>query len=320
MSTCRFPSVRRNSTDGRPYPCSCRQCFGCRMRAREDLVRRMNMEVLSCYSQGFSPSFVTFTYDDKHIPRDGSLHMSEIQGLRKRMYQNLKDRHIPQPRQGFKYLLVGEYGDQFGRCHLHGVFPSIGSACSDFFSDAWQDRGQVRVLPLLRGGIRYCLKYMDKHQKEYDDLYVKAGMEPPMRAHSTRIGLDYLRDNERELRERNGIMWNGRVHYMDYYNRKQYGLDSSPVDYSLLRSKAHESGQSLGTYMARQNWLAEYSAINKARESSESVDASHLWANKDKVGDWYRYLDTVYDPDFKPVSKGRSYELAKYIFETEDTL
>lgn len=317
---CRFPEIRRNKTGGKPYPVSCRKCFGCRMSAREVLVRNMTFEVLSCYSQGFSPSFVTFTYDDKHLPRDGSLHVSELESLRKRMYQNLRDRHLPQPRQGFKYLLVGEYGDSFGRCHLHGCFPSVGSSYAEFFADAWQGRGSVKVLPLLQGGIRYCLKYMDKHQKEYDELYVANGLEPPMKIHSTKLGFDYYSSHQNEIREREGLYWNGHVHYMDYYARKQYNIGSSPQDYTAMANIAHQHDESLGEYMRNQSWLAEYASHMKSRENNEPVDSTQLWQEKDMSSDWFNYLDAVYDADYSAVHSSRSYDLLESIFETEETL
>lgn len=67
-------------------------------------------------------AFVTLTYDDDHIPADGSLVPRHAQLFLKRLRNEYADRKI-------RYYLVGEYGDQTQRPHYHLAlfnFPSCG--------------------------------------------------------------------------------------------------------------------------------------------------------------------------------------------------
>lgn len=89
----------------------CRQCIGCRLeRSRQWATRLMheaNSHEKSC--------FLTLTYDDNHIPSNGSLNPSHfttfIKDLRARLDYYGKEK--------IKYFACGEYGDQTKRPHYH---------------------------------------------------------------------------------------------------------------------------------------------------------------------------------------------------------
>jgi len=55
-------------------------------------------------------SFITLTYDDQHLPRDGSLDVTEWQRFAKRARKSLGP---------FRYYHCGEYGDLHLRPHFH---------------------------------------------------------------------------------------------------------------------------------------------------------------------------------------------------------
>lgn len=55
-------------------------------------------------------AFLTLTYDDKHLPKKGTLVKEDLQKFLKRL------RHHNGP---FKYYACGEYGDQTQRAHYH---------------------------------------------------------------------------------------------------------------------------------------------------------------------------------------------------------
>ncbi|WNK13078.1 MAG: replication initiator protein [Microvirus sp.] len=84
----------------------CGQCVGCRLeRSRQWAVRCMHEAQLHV-----SNSFVTLTYDDEHVPRDGSLRYSDFQYFMKR----LRLEYGPT-----RFYMCGEYGEQFKRPHFH---------------------------------------------------------------------------------------------------------------------------------------------------------------------------------------------------------
>lgn len=91
---------------------ACGQCVGCRVDRTEDWTTRIMHEV----STHELNQFITLTYDDKHLPADGSLVKGDFQKFMKR----LRKQHGK-----LRYFAVGEYGDQLGRPHYHAVLFGI---------------------------------------------------------------------------------------------------------------------------------------------------------------------------------------------------
>lgn len=56
--------------------------------------------------------FITLTYDDTHLPSNGSLHYKDFQLFIKRLRKSLGNVRI-------RYYMAGEYGENFGRPHFH---------------------------------------------------------------------------------------------------------------------------------------------------------------------------------------------------------
>lgn len=88
----------------------CGQCIGCRLeRSRQWAMRCVHESSLH-----ESNCFITLTYDDEHLPANGSLvkkhHKDFIKRLRKHCY----------PKK-IKFYLCGEYGDRNGRPHYHAI-------------------------------------------------------------------------------------------------------------------------------------------------------------------------------------------------------
>lgn len=57
-------------------------------------------------------SFVTLTFDDDHLPEDGSVSIEHMQKFLKRLRKANADKSI-------RYMLAGEYGERLGRPHYH---------------------------------------------------------------------------------------------------------------------------------------------------------------------------------------------------------
>lgn len=93
----------------RPVTVPCGQCVGCRLkRSREWAVRCIHeaqMHEDNC--------FITLTYNDAHLPKDGSLVLSDYQKFMKR----LRKANGPD----IRFFHCGEYGSQFGRPHYHAI-------------------------------------------------------------------------------------------------------------------------------------------------------------------------------------------------------
>lgn len=85
----------------------CGQCIGCRLEKSRQWAMRCHHEA-KLYENN---CFITLTYDDRHLPENGSLVKKDFQLFMKR----LRKRHGD----GIRFFGCGEYGDKFGRPHYH---------------------------------------------------------------------------------------------------------------------------------------------------------------------------------------------------------
>lgn len=85
----------------------CGRCSGCRL----ERVRQWAMRCMHEKRMYDSSAFLTLTYDDKHLPLDGSLSKDEFVLFMKRLRHETGD--------GLRFYGCGEYGDVSGRPHYH---------------------------------------------------------------------------------------------------------------------------------------------------------------------------------------------------------
>lgn len=86
----------------------CGQCIGCRLRrSAQWAVRCVHESRMHDYS-----SYITLTYDDDHVPHDGSLTYRDFQLFMKRFRKDFPD---------VRYYMCGEYGEENGRPHFHAI-------------------------------------------------------------------------------------------------------------------------------------------------------------------------------------------------------
>jgi hypothetical protein len=109
--------------DCRPMRLPCGKCIGCRSdRCSEWTVRCYCERVLH-----WAACVFTLTYDDEHLPFDGGLHYSHVQGFFRDLRKFLRDRAFfigplqPKDWPVFRFFMCGEYGSNFGRPHYHVV-------------------------------------------------------------------------------------------------------------------------------------------------------------------------------------------------------
>jgi len=92
----------------------CGQCYGCRLeRSRQWAMRCMHEA--SAFDVN---AFVTLTYDDAHLPSDGSLRYRDYQLFMKRL------RKVFAPRQA-RFYMGGEYGSETFRPHYHACLFNV---------------------------------------------------------------------------------------------------------------------------------------------------------------------------------------------------
>ena len=107
---------------------SCGQCHGCRLeRARQWAIRLLHERRIEPKCR-----FITLTYDNEHIPWNGSLDKEHVQLFFKRLRRERctcrtpktgkKAKVCAQPTVcGLRYYAVGEYGERTLRPHYHAI-------------------------------------------------------------------------------------------------------------------------------------------------------------------------------------------------------
>ncbi|AXL14820.1 replication initiator protein [Microviridae sp.] len=91
-----------------PLALPCGQCTGCRLATRRNWATRMTHEA-QLHDEN---SFITLTYDDDHLPTDGSLVKEHFQKFMKKLRKEIAPRRV-------RYFQCGEYGENFQRPHYH---------------------------------------------------------------------------------------------------------------------------------------------------------------------------------------------------------
>lgn len=93
-----------------PLMIPCGQCIGCRLeRSRQWAVRCIHEAKLHDHN-----SFITLTYNDQWLPKDGSLHVDHVQKFLKRLRKDVYPIKI-------RFFNAGEYGSRKERPHYHMI-------------------------------------------------------------------------------------------------------------------------------------------------------------------------------------------------------
>lgn len=86
----------------------CNKCVACLSNRRNSWSFRLFQEL----KHSISAHFITLTYDDDHIPENGTLVKKHVQDWMKRLRKYIHPYKV-------RYFLVGEYGGRYHRPHYH---------------------------------------------------------------------------------------------------------------------------------------------------------------------------------------------------------
>lgn len=175
-----------------PFPVPCGHCIEC----VQDYTREWTFRILDEASKYDKCCFLTLTYNDEHLPSDGSLNKRDYQLFLKRFRKSVGK---------VRYFGCGEYGGKFLRPHFHiilfGYYPSDcyywckSKSGEELFRsptiEKYWSYGFSYVGAVSFSSAKYCAKYMQKYLFE-TDLRL-ADKLPPFTFMSTHpgIGGDY---------------------------------------------------------------------------------------------------------------------------------
>lgn len=163
----------------------CGKCISCRIaHAREWSVRMYHEQ-----SSWDKVVFVTLTYDDDHLPYEGTLIKEDLQGFFKR----LRIRQDP-----LRYYACGEYGEQTMRPHYHAIIFGRSVADRDAIDKAW-GYGHILCSAPSYKRMQYVAKYVGKAYFGNVAKEVYGDRVPPFQLASQGLGREYARKNRIKL-------------------------------------------------------------------------------------------------------------------------
>lgn len=207
------------------YQIPCGYCLNCRKDKQQYYIDRAEYE----YKKRLTASFVTFTYDDIYnidlcavrnplggfeydVSKTGDKtprftlvykHVTNFIDSIRHYIKEHTELHGVLCQPDFSYIYVGEYGDVWKRNHFHVLFFGLDFAfCKKLIFERWK-YGYIDVLPLLDGGIRYVVKYMDKQVfgSQAVEAYDMKGLARPKIRMSVGFGKGLLLDNIKTIKE-----------------------------------------------------------------------------------------------------------------------
>lgn len=226
-------------------------------------------EAFTCYQKGQSCSFITLTYDDEYIPltkdESGNIHMT----LQKRDAQNFLKRlraakEYYKDKTPFKVLYCGEYGENYGRPHLHMAMLGLSDAQIQAYTTKTWKSGLVDIGTLGNGGVRYIIDYMQKTQfNMHTKLMNEAlGIENPFLNHSCGLGKEWLLQHEQEIIDNNfrvcgNLLPKSAIEFIAHRN----GLVYKDIIIKAIKEKYHNAEGwrelELEDSLLKEKWLIE---------------------------------------------------------------
>lgn len=216
------------------YPCG--HCSGCRKDKLTMWTDRLEFELMT--SPRRSGIFVTLTYDDDYVPRDGvrKEHVTKFLKDFRYRYDKRYGRTCTWNKNGdcitcskYKYVFTSEYGDMHLRPHYHGIMTNADSWTEeDIVKDCWK-YGYITCLPANVGSIRYVFKYIQEEDTRViyrsDDGQV---MNPNFHLFSQGIGKEYIFQHANEMRKDKGYRKGRYIRPLPPYYRQLLGIEPEP--------------------------------------------------------------------------------------------
>lgn len=153
----------------------CKICIGCRLDHRTDWATRM-MHEATFHQQS---SFVTFTYNNENLPKNGDLVEEHMRNFFKRLRKKLPYK--------IRYVYSGEYGKKTSRPHYHAII--FGFSLPDqelvgsndrgepLYASEWLDGiwgyGETKTGAVTHQSCGYVAGYMLKDSLKTSDYYKK---------------------------------------------------------------------------------------------------------------------------------------------------
>jgi len=233
---------RNAAWSGVPIRLPCGQCVGCRLeRSRQWAIRCMHEKMLHDVS-----SFVTLTYDDEHLPSNGSLVKRDLCLFMKRL------RKVAGA--GVRFFACGEYGERTRRPHYHVLLLNVDFPDKKFFKRAkrgeplftseilhrlWPD-GHSLVGAVTFDSCAYVARYIMEKRTGPASVEFYGGLIPEFTVMSRRpgIGYEWFRKYGEHAFKFDSVIMNGReIRPPRFYDSKYELVDSAALERIKLKRR-----------------------------------------------------------------------------------
>ena len=262
----------------------CGHCAACRIAKKREWTIRL------IHEKGYwkDTSFITLTYQDDFLPRDGGLHKEHLQGFIKRLRRSLGDRQI-------KYFACGEYGDRFGRPHYHAIVFGLSGEDRDKVQQCWPF-GFTKLSAATIYRFQYVCGYVQKKLSGRASEEVYGSLQPPFQLQSQGLGIRYFNDHKDEiLRDMACYTWTGasfgvpryyRKKAGDEFDREQLASQSKENRRAIVRRHGVAVGPDTPDWLVDEQYyrlgMKEGSSLNRSREIADLTRRQKLEMSLDR--------------------------------------
>lgn len=206
-----------------PFPCG--RCLPCKINKARVWTHRILLE----HMVHSASTFVTLTYSDEFLPKDGNLSTRDFTLFMKRLRRKFEHLQL-------RFYGVGEYGSNTRRPHYHLAIFGIGPEYHDYVSKIW-GKGHVLCGDLNKNSARYITGYIIQKMTKEGDPRLQ-GLKPEFFRSSRRpgIGLPAIFEIAKNIRK-NKSYENGGV-----IREFKYGKKTLPLGGYLTHKLAHLLG------------------------------------------------------------------------------
>lgn len=272
----------------------CGQCLECRLDSARQWALRCSFERDAHPTTSW---FITLTYDDIHVPVMETLNqetgeITQMLNLRKKDLQDFHKRWRARGAE-FRFLAVGEYGDQTNRPHYHGCYFgcdftdlkvwSTGTSqtffTSAFLDSVWQ-HGRCIIAPLFDEAISYVSRYSMKKVKgkparDYLDICDEIDVDP--------LPAEFMLSSRRPSLGKFFMPsdYDGSIPYRGHFSRVAY------FDY-LLKKDDPEAFQAVKLRRSRRHYISEQLSNKSDFEVSDQLSKAADHAQRFKASRRFR--------------------------------
>lgn len=276
----------------------CGQCLGC----REDNLALWQARCNSEYVK-YRSAFVTFTYDDLHLPYNENALLPTVRNEELHKYlDNIRHKvkklsFMPEKTtKDFSFFACSDYGGMFARPHYHVLFFGLDFAeHKKLFVDSWKN-GSIKSLPVLQGGVRYVCNYIsEKATGEMAEIeYDQTNRERPKMFISRGLGSELFYAHAQEIIETGTIKLGSRTIPCPIYYKKL--VDSFSSDSVTRKEEIKISNYKKVMRTARELGFDTYEKyIRYERKASELALATRYRAKGKRCLPQYNKFESILD-------------------------